>query len=109
MSITILIERQGIRAHRTVYDSVSTRIPGVHKIHWTGTPIRTDREYYSLTHLETGRALNKIPLTSEECDRLVDALMDCPIEWERIVDGRTAKEFYAERLTAEAERIAGVY
>jgi hypothetical protein len=111
MSITILIERNGIRAYRTVYDSLSTRIPGVSKIHWHGAPTRTDREYFSLVHTDTGRALNKVPLTTGEADRLVDALVECPIEWDEIVNGRDwpGVPHFTERLTDEARRLAGVY
>lgn len=109
MSINILVERHGIRAQVSVADSASTRIPGVHKIHWYGAPTRYDREYFSLVHLDTGRALNKVPLTTEEADRLVDALLDCPIELDKVKDFSTAKEYYVDRLTSEVEHLAGRY
>jgi hypothetical protein len=112
MSITILVERDGIRAHRTVYDSISTRIPGVAKIRWHGTPAKSDREYYSLTHIGTGRALNMIPLTTDEADRLVDALMDCPIEWDRIDvsgDEWPGRPWFTDNLSDEARRLAGAF
>ena len=113
MSITILIESQGIRAYRTVYDSLSTRIPGVSKIHWYGAPTRTDRsrEYFSLVHEATGRALNRVPLTTDEADRLVDELCDCPIEWDKIDPDKPwpGRPHYMYRLTDEAAKLAGVY
>jgi hypothetical protein len=66
-----------------------------------------------LTHVATGRALNKIPLTSDECDRLVDALIECPIEWDRISDDKQAEHpgipYYVNNLTTEARRLAGDY
>jgi hypothetical protein len=100
MSITILVERDGIRAHRTVYDSISTRIPGVAKIRWHGTPAKSDREYYSLTHVGTGRSLNMIPLTTDEADRLVDALSGD--EW-------PGRPWFTDNLSDEARRLAGVH
>jgi hypothetical protein len=109
MGVTILITSNGIRAHRTVYDALSTRIRGVSKIRWYGPATRTDREYFSLSHDDTGRALNKVPLTSEEADRLIDELCECHIKWDRIVDGDTANRFYVERLSDGAKRIAGAY
>ena len=108
MDITIVIEREGIRSYTRV-NSEATCIPGIHRTHWMGARTKNYHDYFSLTHVGTGRALNKVPLTSEECDRLVDALMDCPIEWERIVDGRTAQRYYVERLTEEVTQLAGAY
>lgn len=106
MDISILIERHGIRAYTTV-NSEATRIPGVHRIRWVGARTRNYHDYFSLTHVATGRALNKTPLTADECDRLLDVLADCPVEWDRIVDGQTARKYYADRLTTEAEELAG--
>jgi hypothetical protein len=110
VSVTILVERNGIRAYTTV-NSESTRIPGVSRTHWMGPRTRDTRDYYSLTHLVTGRSLNKVPLTADECDRLVDALLDCPIEWERIVPEKPwpGREWYVDRLTDEAKQLAGAY
>ena len=108
MDITILVERDGIRAHTSV-NSEATILPGVHRTHWIGSRTRNYHDYFSLTHLDTGRALNKVPLTADECDRLIESLADCPIEWDRITDGKTAIEFYAKRLTDEARTLAGAY
>lgn len=107
MNITILIERHGIRDQVEV-KSWATRIPGIHRILWYGTRTREDRgDYVSLVHVLTGRALNKSPLTVEESDHLLGALLECEIEWDRIVDGSTGERFYADRLTDEAEQLAG--
>lgn len=108
MDISILVERQGIRAYTTV-NSEATRIPGVHRIRWVGARTKNYHTYFSLAHVATGRALNKVPLTIEESERLVDAILDCPVEWGRIDDGRTAMRYYADRLTNEAESLAGRY
>ena len=112
MDITILIERSGIRAYTTV-KSEATRIVGVHKIRWMGARANNHQDYYSLTHVATGRALNRVPLTADEADRLVDALIECPIEWEKISDDRRAQypgvPWYTDRLTTEATRLAGRY
>jgi hypothetical protein len=106
MDINILVERDSIRAYTSV-NSEATRIPGIHKTHWIGPRTRNYHDYYSLTHVGTGRALNKVPLTDDECDRLVDSLIECQIEWDNIVDARTAREYYAGRLTDEASRLGG--
>lgn len=115
MDITILIERNGIRAQTTVQSLGATRIPSVHRIRWYGAKTKTHHgEYYSLCHLPTGRSLNKVPLTMDESDRLIDTLIDDGnsgngVWWDRIVDGETAIKYYANRLSPEAERLAGRY
>src|SRR6266849_4958354 len=106
MDITILIERNGIRAYTTVPAS-ATRIPGVHRIRWVGARTKSYTDFYSLVHVATGRSCNKVPLTLEESDRLVDALLDCPIDWNNI-DPDTkwpGRSWYAERLTEEAAKL----
>jgi len=108
MDISILIERQGVRSYTTV-NSEATRIDGVHRIRWYGARTKNYHDYWSLTHVATGRSLNKVPLTAEECDRLLDALADCPIEWERIEDGKTAQRYFVRQLTAEAADLTGAY
>jgi hypothetical protein len=110
MDITILIERNGIRAYTTV-NSEATRIPGVHRIRWVGSRIRNYTDFYSLVHVATGRSCNKSPLTMEESERLVDALLDCPIGWDYIdPDERwPGKVWYTNRLTEEAANLAGRY
>jgi hypothetical protein len=113
MDISILIERHGVRAYTTV-KSEATRISGVHKIRWYGAATRTGHghEYYSLAHVATGRALNKVPLTADECDRLLDALADCEIEWDAITPEMGwfgLRYHFVNRLTAEALELAGAY
>lgn len=108
MDISILIERGGIRAYTTV-NSEATRIDGVYRIRWVGARTRNYHDYFSLAHVATGRSLNKVPLTLDESDRLLDALADCEIEWERIdPDVRwPGKRWFVDKLTAEAEELAG--
>lgn len=110
MDIRILIERDGIR-DRIVTESQATRIPGIHWVHWHGPQTRMDRgqEYFSLTHRLTGRALNTIPLTLDESERLLDALIECGVEWDRIVDGESGIKWYADKLSGEAMMLAGRY
>ena len=112
MDIVILVEKRGIRAQVTGIKSHATRIPGVHRTTWYGPETRTDSglgEFVSLTHTLTGRALNKVPLTADECDRLLDALMDCDIEWDKVTDGESGMRYYADRLSDEAAHLAGRY
>ena len=108
MDITILIERNGIRAQTSV-PAQATGIEGVNRIRWVGARPKNHDSYYSLVHVMTGRALNKVPLTEDESERLIEALMDCPVQFHKIVDGGTALEYYVKKLTAEAERLAGKY
>lgn len=115
MDITILIERDGIRAQATVQSLGATRIPSVHRIRWYGIKHNTHHgEYYSLCHIPTGRSLNRVPLTFDESERLIDVLVEDDgngngVWWDRIVDGETAVRYYANRLSPEAESIAGRY
>ena len=112
MDIVILVERHGVRAQVTGIKSSATNIRGVHRTRWYGPETRTDTglgEFVSLVHVDTGRALNKVPLTVEESDRLLDALADCPIEWDKVVDGESGMRWYADKLSDEAARLAGRY
>ena len=109
MRIEILVVRDGIRAKRIV-DSQATRIRGVHLIHWYGPPVHDRLEMFSLTHVATGRALNKVPLTVDESERLIDALIECQIDWDQIDPDREHPgiPYYVDNLTNEARRLAGV-
>lgn len=110
MDITILIEREGIRAQASVQSLGATRIPGVHRIQWYGARTKSHHGYFSLVHIYTGRALNKVPLTMDESDRLIDLLIeDGTVEWNWIVDGKSGIQYYADRLSPEAESLAGRY
>jgi hypothetical protein len=111
MDITILIERDGIRAQATVQSLGVTRILSVHRIRWYGTKTKTHHgEYYNLTHLPTGRALSKVPLTWDESELLIDILVeDDRVQWDSIMDGRTAVRYYAAHLSPEAEAMTGGY
>jgi hypothetical protein len=108
MDITILIESDGIRAYRTV-KSEATIIDGIHRIRWVGARAKNHRDYYSLVHVVTGRALNKVPLTEDEAGRLIDALLDDQIEFHKIDDVATAQKYYVDKLTDEAKRLAGAF
>ena len=113
MDITILIERDDRRDYTSV-KSEATRIDGVHRTRWYGerpNDRRDIRTYYSLVHVATGRALNKVPLTEGECDQLIHELYECPIEWEKI-DSDPDKEwpgkpYFTGNLTQTARRLAG--
>lgn len=108
MEISILIERDGIRATASAQSLGSTRIAGVHRTRWYGARTKSHAGYYSLVHVATGRALNKAPLTMEQSDRLLDVLIaEDQVEWNRIIDGPTGIRFYADRLSVEAESLAG--
>ena len=109
MDIDILVADvpSGHRRLTSVH-SHATRIPLVNRTKWIGGPAIYGVEFYSLTHTPTGRAINQVPLTEKECSMLVDALMDCPIEWARI-DAFTewpGRKWFADRLTPEAEQLA---
>jgi hypothetical protein len=113
MDITILIERNGNREYTTVPAS-ATRIPGVHRIRWVGARPKSYTDFFSLVYVATGRACNKVPLTMEESERLIDALIEDSnsgngVWWDRIVDYDTAIRYYANRLSPEAEKLAGRY
>lgn len=108
MDINILIERNGVRLQTSV-PAEATGIEGVNRIRWVGARTKSYETYYSLVHVLTGRALNKVPLTEEESVLFVEALADCPVEFARIVDVETARRYYVQRLSSEAKRFAGQY
>lgn len=106
MDINILIERNGIRSQTSV-PAEATGVEGVNRIRWVGARPKSHETYYSLVHVLTGRSLNKIPLTKDESVRFMEALADCPVEFDRIVDVDTARRYYVHRLSSEAKRLAG--
>ena len=108
MHTHILVEDRETRARSTIaVPSAATRLSGVHRVKWHGAETKKYTEFYSLTHVVTGRALNQTPLTEAECEQLIDEVLACGIELDRIVDGETAKRFYADQLSQRGERLAG--
>jgi|SRR5580700_8868961 hypothetical protein len=107
MDITILIERDGVRSYTSV-SSQATGIEGVNRIRWAGEARSKNYvPYYSLVHVFTGRSLNRVPLSEKDALSLIEALKECPVEFEKIVDSSTARRYYVQCLTPEAARLAG--